>query len=194
METNLILASRSAARQKMLTNAGFQFDVILPQINERDVNVTGLALEDTAVKLSIEKALNISLDNPQKYIIGSDQLLIFNNEIWHKPSNIDEAKENLQLMSGKSHDLLSAAVVLKNGKTLYKTTSYAKLTMLPLTKNDIDNYCAKAGDVLTSCAGSYEIEGHGARLFEKITGDFFTIQGMPLIPLSKFLYDEGFAL
>ena len=191
----IILASGSRARQEMLTNACIDFEIKPADINERsilnalkkeEINTSGICLH-----LSEEKARVISSQYPEEYVIGSDQILSMNDEIFSKAKDNEEAFQKLKDFQGKEHYLTAGVVVSKSGKTLWRHTDVAALKMRTMNDQKITEYIDKAGDIVTSCVGCYALEGLGIRLFSDIRGDFFTILGMPLLPLLNFLHDEG---
>jgi len=191
----LILASKSKARIAMLKNAGITFDSIPADISEEkiiaDMIKDGASTGNIAVSLAREKALAISKNNPDKYIIGSDQLLSMGDIIYSKAKNKNEALERLQEFQGKEHYLTSGVCVVKNGEDLWHKADAAALKMKAMDRQAIEKYSEIAGSDLTDCVGCYALEGVGVRLFESIRGDFFTILGMPLLPLLNFLDREG---
>ena len=195
----LILASKSAARIAMLKNAGVKFESIPADLDEEkiiaELKKGGASATNIARRLSEEKALYISnttsKENPEDYIIGSDQVLSMNEIIYSKAQRIEEAKERLMEFQGKEHYLISGVCVAKGGKVLWHKTDAAALKMKEIDSQAIDKYIKIAGDALTACVGCYAIEGAGIRLFDDIRGDYFTILGMPLLPLIKFLESEG---
>lgn len=197
MTGKLILASGSKARAEMLHNAGYDFDIIPANINEQEIIDTQLAKKETfkniAMILASQKALSIKCEN-ETFIIGSDQLLIFNDTIFSKSENKDEAFKKLKLMQGKKHSLISAVSVIQNNKIIWQECDFADLYMKKMNEKQIYNYLDKAGETALSCVGGYAIEGVGARLFTQINGDYFTIMGMPLLPLINFLDIKGFDL
>ncbi len=188
----LILASGSAARQAMLKQAGLSFDVVPAKIDEADLlsQHTHDPPAEKALFLAREKALNVSRENPAALVIGSDQILCLGDEIFNKAVNRDDALQKLGMLNGKTHRLISAVAVARNGGVLWDHTDHADLTMWALDQNFLRRYGDLAGDALTSCVGAYQIEGVGAWLFSKVTGDYFTIMGMPLLPLLGYLYEE----
>ena len=194
MKHSLTLASGSLARQEMLRNAGYEFDIIPADIDEEKIISSLETNKNVALTLAKEKAKFISQKNKENYIIGSDQILMMNNKIYSKAKNKQEAKERLMEFQGNAHTLHSGVSVFKDGEELFSFIDSASLTMKKMTADDIDRYCEKAGDVLTSCVGCYALESIGSRLFDKIDGDYFTILGMPLLPLIGFLDAEGFSL
>ena len=194
MKHSLTLASGSLARQEMLRNAGYEFDIISADIDEEKIISSLEVNKNVALTLAKEKAKFISQKNRDNYIIGSDQILMMNNKIYSKAKNKQEVQGRLKEFQGNTHMLHSGVSVFKNGEEIFSFIDSASLTMKKMTEDDIDRYCEKAGDVLTSCVGCYALESIGSRLFDKIDGSYFTILGMPLLPLIGFLDAEGFSL
>ena len=191
----LILASQSAARQHMLRQAGVDFSIQKSALNEDDLREKLMqsmtAPETMALALAQAKALSVAHDNPDAAVIGADQILHYNGKIFNKARNIDEAKANLSMLSGKQHGLISAVCVVQGGKSVWHHIEKSRLSMRVLSPAAIDVYAARAGGVLTECVGGYALEGLGAWLFDSVDGDFFTILGMPLIPLLHHLRTHG---
>ena len=185
---NLILASKSAARQTMLRNAGLTFQSLPADIDEHAL-ITDNA-EKSAEIISSAKAQAVSKLHPDALVIGSDQVLVFEDQIITKSRNKSAAIEKLNCMSGRTHRLISGASVACNGKIIWSHTAHADLTMHDLDDDFIQTYADQAGDVLTACVGGYAYEAHGAWLFERVEGDYFTILGMPLLPLLSYLRTE----
>jgi len=196
--SDLILASGSSARQAMLKNAGYDFTVMPADIDEEAIKNEALGggeeVQNIAQILADEKAKHISESNAGKYIIGSDQILIFGGEIFSKSKNKIEAIDRLKLFSGHTHYLVSAVSAYKSEEKLFGYADAVALTCKNLNEERITNYCDQAGDVLTQCLGGYAFEEIGSRLFENVEGDYFVILGMPLLPLINFLDGEGFTL
>ncbi len=190
----IILASKSVARQNMLQAVGLQFDSIPADLDEDALTENAIAQHQSpreiALMLAQEKALAISKQNPDVLVIGSDQILECDGEMLYKAENEDEAKDKLKFLSGKTHYLISAVTAVKGSEILWMHADSAALTMKTLSDDYLENYCARAGEALIRSVGAYEIESLGARLFAKVEGDFFTIQGLPLLPLLQYLEDE----
>lgn len=187
MTDKLVLASQSQHRQLLLSNAGLQFIAHPAKVDERAIEETikqsGATPDDIALILAQAKAADVSQNYPDHIIIGSDQTLSLDDEMFHKPENMEDARRRLLKLSGKTHSLNSAIAIVKNGETLWQHVSVAHLTMRELSPEYIGRHLAAAGeDVLTS-VGAYQLEKHGVHLFEKIEGDFFTIIGLPMLPL-----------
>ena len=191
-EQPLILASQSAARRMLLAGAGITFDAALADIDERGIqrrsNLT--APGDIAALLAEQKAAFVSLRHPGRYVVGADQTLSVGDRLFNKPTGRDQAAQQLRDLSGKTHELHSAIAVACDGATLFSHVSVAHMTMRQLDDSAIDTYLDAAGDKVTTSVGAYQLEGLGVHLFELIEGDHFTILGLPLLPLLKFLRGE----
>lgn len=191
-EEPLILASQSAARRMLLAGAGIPFDAAPADIDERGIqqrsNLT--APGDIAAVLAEQKAAFVSLRHPGRYVVGADQTLSVGDRLFNKPAGRDQAAQQLRDLSGKTHELHSAIAVACDGATIFSHVSVAHMTMRPLDDAAIDTYLDAAGDKVTTSVGAYQLEGLGVHLFELIEGDHFTILGLPLLPLLKFLRGE----
>jgi septum formation protein len=192
-EQPLILASQSAARRMLLAGAGITFDAAPADIDERGIqqrsNLT--APGDIAALLAEQKAAFVSLRHPGRYVVGADQTLSVGDRLFNKPAGRDQAAQQLRDLAGKTHELHSAIAVACDGATLFSHVSVAHMTMRQLDDTAIDAYLDAAGDKVTTSVGAYQLEGLGVHLFELIEGDHFTILGLPLLPLLKFLRGEG---
>jgi septum formation protein len=195
MTERIILASGSPFRKKLLENAGINFEAIPASINERAVEAplegTGATPEDVALVLAEAKALDVSERNPGALIIGSDQTLSLGDKIFHKPADMEAARRHLLKLSGKTHHLNSAVVLVRDGETLWRHVGIARLTMRHLDPAFIGRHLSHVGEKALTSVGAYQIEGEGIQLFEKIDGDYFTIVGLPLIPLLAALRQQG---
>lgn len=169
----------------MLRDAGLEFECVPADIDERGLEsqMKHAAPDEIAAKLAHEKAKAVSAKHPDALVIGSDQVLDMNGGRLNKSQTKADAVAKLTDMAGKTHHLISAVSLVKNGQELWSTSDQAALTMHDLDVATIQNYAEKAGDALLNCVGGYALETHGAWLFEKIEGDYFTILGMPLLPL-----------
>lgn len=193
-DREFILASGSAVRQKMLRNAGLKFMVHSADIDERtvqkDMEEQKKSLSEIAIKLSEQKALSVAQNYPDEYVIGSDQLLVFEDQILNKSANLDQAKEKISKLSGKVHHLISGAAIVKNNEVIWTAFDQADLYMHDLSSADIDAYFEMAGEDVLSSVGAYKLEERGPWLFNKIEGDFFTILGFPLLAFLNFLQSQ----
>jgi septum formation protein len=195
MSAKLILASASPFRKALLANAGLDFVSERPDIDEREVEAplkgSGVSPEDVAMILATAKAGDVSDDNPGALVIGCDQTLSLGDEIFHKPSDMEAARRHLLRLSGKTHRLNSAVALVRDGETLWSHVGVARLTMRHLDPAFIGRYLARVGDKALSSVGAYQVEGEGIQLFEEIEGDYFTIVGLPLLPLLAELRKLG---
>ena len=187
MTEKLILASGSRFRKAILENAGLDFEAVPAGIDERAVEAplrgSGLSPDDVALVLAEAKAADVSGARADALVLGCDQTLSLGDEVLHKPADMEEARRRLLQLSGKSHHLSSALVLVRNGETLWRHVSVATLTMRHLEPEFVGRYLARAGDAVLSSVGAYQIEGVGIQLFETVEGDHFTIVGLPLLPL-----------
>lgn len=194
-EPRLILASESPARAAMLRGAGLDFIALPARIDETAVKEAMQAEaappEDVAVMLAEMKARRLSARAGRLAVLGADQMLVADGRWFDKPASRADARATLEALSGRRHELISAAVVMVDGNRIWHAIGRARLTMRPLSAAFIEHYLDRAGnDVLTS-VGAYQLEGLGAQLFSKVEGDYFTILGLPLIELLDFLRDRG---
>ncbi len=195
MPQKLILASGSPFRRALLENAGVAFEVVRPAIDERAVEAplaeTGATAEDVAQVLAEAKALAVGETYPEALVIGSDQTLSLGERIFHKPADMEGARRHLLALSGRTHQLNSAVVLTRGSETLWRHVSIASLTMRTLSPAFIGRHLARVGERALASVGAYQIEGEGVQLFERIEGDYFTIVGLPLLPLLRQLRDTG---
>jgi septum formation protein len=195
MVERLVLASGSPFRKAMLEAAGVDIDVMPAAIDERVIEktleTTGAMPEDVAQVLAEAKALDVSEKNPGRLVLGSDQTLSLGDELFHKPVDMEAARRHLLKLSGKTHQLNSAAVLARNGEAFWRYVGVANLTMRKLEPAFIGRHLARVGPMALNSVGAYQVEGEGVQLFEKIDGDHFTIVGLPLLPLLEELRDLG---
>jgi septum formation protein len=191
----LILASGSQARLTLLRQAGLTVEAIAPLVDEQEMKVAFQAerapAEACAEALAELKAVRISQRHPGVLVIGADQMLDCNGVWFDKPVDQAHARAHLQALRGRTHRLVTAAVVALNGVHLWHTIDTAKLTMRPFGDAFLDAYLHRVGPAVRSSVGAYHLEGLGVQLFSRVEGDFFTILGLPLLPLLGFLRDQG---
>ncbi len=189
----LVLASQSRARQDLLAAAAIPFEAFAAAIDERALEArlaaTGAGPSEVALQLSRAKALKISLKMPDRLVLGADQVLWLDGQFFGKAADQMAAMQQLQKLSGRTHELHSGCCVMRDGAVLYETVSVARLSCRPLSQRFIETYLAQDGGL--ESAGAYRIEGPGIHLFDAIEGDHSTILGLPLLPLMKFLREEG---
>ncbi len=192
---NIILASKSPFRAMLLKNAGVAFTTQSAGIDERAVEAplynSGATPEDVALVLAEAKALDVSERNPSALVIGSDQTLSLGDEVLHKAGDMEAARRQLLKLSGEIHHLNSAVVLVKGGETIWRHVSVARMTLRDLDPGFIGRYLSRVGDIALQSVGAYQFEGEGVQLFEKVDGDYFTIVGLPLLPLLAELRREG---
>jgi len=193
--SRLILASQSPARQALLRGAKVAFEALPANIDERGIEQSSRLADasQVAALLAREKALHVGRAHSGAYVIGADQTLAMGTRIFAKAEDCAGAREQLKSMCGKTHELHSAVAVAKGDRVLFETMSTARMTVRPLTDAQIEAYLDLAGDAVTASVGGYQLEGAGVHLFEKIEGDYFTILGLPLLPLLGFLRGLGLA-
>ncbi len=192
---SIILASTSPFRAMLLKNAGLNFTAARPEIDERAAEAplveSGATPADIAEILAEAKAIDVSVRNPGAIVVGGDQTLSLNGKQFHKPKDMEQARRHLLAMSGKTHQLNSAIVLAKDDQVLWRHVAVAHMHMRPLSPQFIGRHLAEVGADALKSVGAYQLEGMGIQLFEKIEGDYFTIVGLPLIPLLQKLREIG---
>jgi septum formation protein len=195
MPETLVLASGSPFRKAMLESAGVPVEVVPADLDERALEAplkdSGASPEDVASVLAEAKAVEVSERRPVRLVLGCDQTLSLGDEIFHKPADMEGARRHLLALSGKTHQLNSAAVLARDGKVLWRHVGVASLTMRRLEPAFIGRHLARVGDKALQSVGAYQVEGEGIQLFEKIEGDHFTIVGLPLLAVMAELRRLG---
>ena len=188
-----ILASASAVRARLLTAAGVRVEQIVSGVDEDAVKAefAGPDHDSLAVALAEAKAAAVAAARPGRLVIGADQLLVMGDRRFDKPRDRGEAAAHLAAFSGRPHELVTAALAIRDGIVLWKRAERARLVMRHLTPAIINAYLAVVGEAALDSVGAYQLEGPGAQLFERVEGDFFTVLGLPLLPLLEFLRGEG---
>ncbi|MFJ1311230.1 Maf-like protein [Rhizobium sp. AU243] len=193
MQQELILASSSASRQMLMRNAGLTFSAIPADIDERALDEQlerdGASPEEVALELARAKALAIGALYPEALVLGCDQTMALGARVYHKPKTMAEAEAHLLSLSGKVHRLNSAAVLVRHGEVVWQIVSSAELTVRTLSAEFVSRHLQRVGEKALSSVGAYQLEGEGIQLFTSIEGDYFTILGLPLLPLLSKLRD-----
>lgn len=183
----LILASQSATRKALLQQAGLVFSCQPASIDERGLEEAVIAAggdgRDVALLLAERKAAAVAAAHPGATVIGADQTLSLGTELLHKPADRIAAAAQLDHLRGKTHRLHAAVALVRDGVLLWSGAETAELTLRDFTAQERDDVLAREGDAILSSVGGYRLEGPSIRLFETVTGDYFTILGLPLLPL-----------
>jgi septum formation protein len=189
----IILASTSATRRTMLSNAGVPFTAIASNVDERALVALNPSWTppDIARHLAEAKALDVAQRNPQAVVIGADQVLALGNKVFSKPKDQEDCTNILRELRSRTHHLISAVVCVQGHEVLWNETDQANLTMRDFSDEFLTDYVGKMGEDCTTSVGGYKIEGRGIQLFDAVEGDHFTILGMPLLPLLSYLRTTG---
>jgi septum formation protein len=190
----LILASKSAARQAMLRDAGVAFTVEVADVDEDALKTPGVDPARLAVDLARLKALAVSRHHDDAWVLGADQTLAFDGGLISKARSLDEARDRLIAMRGRSHALHSGAALAYRGQIVWSGVDVAHMQMRDFSDTFLDAYLREESEGLLSCVGSYRLEGMGAQLFDSVDGDHFTVLGLPLWPVLAELRRAGVIL
>lgn len=191
----LILASGSKARAAMLEGAGVGVARDPADVDEGALKAAcrarGATVAETAEALAEAKARHVAQRHPGAFVLGADQMLECEGDWFDKPADRDGARAQLRRLRGRTHRLVSAAVIVRDGARLWNHTDSAVLSMRPFSDAFLERYLDACGEVVLHSVGAYHLEGLGAQLFDRVDGDFFTILGLPLLPVLRFLRDHG---
>jgi septum formation protein len=191
----LVLASASPIRAELLRRAGLEIIVDTAAIDEADIKASfrgerrGAA--ECATALAEAKAVRVARRHPGVLVIGADQMLVCDDSWFDKPADHADARAQLLALRGRRHELVSAVCVVRDSTRLWHDVDRPALTMRSFSDTFLDDYLAIAGDDVLGSVGAYRLEGHGIQLFSRIEGDYFTILGLPLLPLLAFLRGHG---
>ncbi len=190
----IILASQSCTRQKMLTFLNIDFTVVPARLDESQLMQEFIKKDNDfsalAKLLAVKKAEKISVDYCDDYIIAADSVMIFNDEIIEKSKNMFAARELLKKLRGRQQIIHSAVVVYYQNSLLFEYSDHAYLEMFDFSDDFLDEYLHNTGEMILDSVGCAMVEQEGIRLFKAIKGDYYTIMGMPLLPLANFLRDQ----
>jgi len=185
----LTLASQSKIRAAVLEGAGLDFEVQVSGVDEDALKAAHHGAADAlALTLAAAKAQAVAAEG---LLIGADQILECDGKLYDKPRDMDEARHNLSLFRGKTHYLVGGVVLVEGGQTVWAHGGRVALTMRDFSDAFLDAYLAAAGERVLSSVGCYQLEGLGAHLFSAIDGDYFSILGLPLLPLLDGLRTHG---
>jgi len=192
-ERPLVLASRSASRCALLQGAGLPLEILPADIDERALEAQAAVRTpgEVAGVLARAKASAVAGKLPGRLVVGADQTLALGNALFAKPADLAAARDQLRRLRGRTHDLHSALVLMREEAVLFEHCATARLTMREFSDGFLEAYLQAAGPAVMASVGGYQMEGLGIQLFERVEGDHFTILGLPLLPLLRFLRREG---
>lgn len=190
--TGLILASGSQIRRKILDNAKIPFVVKTSGVDEDAIKQDWHGQNPTELAVLLAEAKALAIDaSPEDLVLGADQVLGLDGKIFDKARDSDEARQRLIHLRGKTHTLHCGLAIARNGKVIWQHRQESHLTVRNFSDEFLDAYMAKAGGVLTASVGAYAYEELGAQLFERVEGDYYSILGLPLLPVLALLRREG---
>lgn len=191
----VVLASGSAVRAALLRSAGVSTTVDIPGVDEAEIKAGMLAegadaaaIAETLAQL---KAQRVSQRHRQQLVVGADQVLSCDGRLYDKPGTLTEAREQLLSLRGRRHQLSSAVALVRGGNRLWHHIGRATLTMREFSEDFLDHYLQATGKAVCEIVGGYQLEGLGSQLFADVDGDYFTILGLPLLPLLDILREQG---
>jgi septum formation protein len=195
LSETIVLASGSATRLAILRSAGLSFLSDPANVDESAIKIDcaacSLDAAATAQRLAIAKAEAVAPRHAGSIVLGADQMLSCDGKWFDKPSDRMAAATQIMQLSGKTHQLISAICAIRDETLLWTATQTAEMTMRPLSGAFIESYLDQEDDLVLNSVGGYRIEGRGVQLFSDIQGDYFTILGLPLLPLLSFLRERG---
>ncbi|AGI70147.1 putative Maf-like protein [Octadecabacter antarcticus 307] len=195
MADQIILASSSNIRAQLLRNAGVTCEIVPARVDEdsvkRALEIEAAPPRDIADTLAEMKARKVAEKGMGSLVVGCDQVLSFKGSVLSKPKTPQAAHDQLTMLRGQTHQLLSAAVVYEGLEPVWRHVGVARLTMRDFSNDFLDDYISRNWDSIRQSVGGYKIEQEGIRLFRMIQGDTFTIQGLPLLELLSYLTLRG---
>jgi septum formation protein len=189
----IVLASASAIRRKLLESAGIALRIVPARLDEAAFRKDLGDVEPTVVALELAKAKAVLVSRWERgqLVIGADQVLAMGRETFSKAGDADAARAVLMRLRGRRHSLHSGVAVARDGLVLWTSLDSASLTMRGFSEEWLERYLKEIGPEATASVGAYQLEGPGIQLFDRVEGDYFTILGLPLLPLLAFLRSEG---
>jgi septum formation protein len=197
MANQIILASGSRSRRQLMEAAGIAFSAVPAEIDEAAIRDAlradnqDIDPADIAELLAEAKAIEVGNRHPDALVIGADQVLALAGRLYEKPADLERARDNLLELRGKTHQLHSAVTLAQRGEVVWRHLDTAHMTMRAFTPAFLGSYLACAGEKVCQSVGAYQLEGLGIQLFEKVEGDYFTILGLPMLPLLAELRRRG---
>ena len=192
---DIILASASQSRRKLLEAAGLTFRDMAARVDEAAIKhghvPSKAGYGELAVQLAIHKALAVAQRHPDALVIGADQILVFEGKAFDKPDSVETARQQLLKLRGGTHSLETAVACARGSDVLWSHVEAPHLTMRAFSSEFLEAYLAAEGQAATETVGGYKVEGRGVQLFENMTGDYFAVLGLPLFPLLAFLRAQG---
>lgn len=195
MISELLLASASAARARLLAAAGIEIGIEPAIVDEASLKqarrAAGQSPVDCALALAEAKAREVAARHLTALVIGADQLLVCDGAWFDKPPTLEDARAQLRALRGRTHELVTAVCVVQATARLWCAVSRPRLAMRTCSDGFLDDYLAAEGVGVLGSVGAYRLEGRGVQLFERVEGDHFAILGLPLVELLGFLRDYG---
>jgi nucleoside triphosphate pyrophosphatase len=192
-EQPLVLASRSASRRAVLAAAAIPVEVLPADVDERAIEVQAGTTSpgEIALLLARAKACAVAAKRPGRLVLGADQTLALGERRFAKPADLSGARDQLKSLRGRTHELHSGLVLVRDQAVLFEHCEIARLTMRQFSDRFLESYLETVGLAATASVGGYQVEGAGIQLFERIDGDHFTILGLPLLRLLHYLRRAG---
>jgi septum formation protein len=189
--TRLVLASASTSRARVLRDAGVPFVVEPACVDEDTVKASGADGATVAAALAELKALRVSASHPADLVLGADQVLVCEDKLLSKAETLSDAAAQLKFLRGKPHMLISALALAQGSAVIWRHTDEARLRVRDFSDAFLDSYLSTEGETVLGSVGCYRLEGPGAQLFDSIEGGYFSILGLPLLPLLAILREHG---